>query len=1642
MSANFSTQAGNFSDGLSAAVDPRTGLYTLNLSLLSLAANRQLGPAVDIALVYSPLSTDNFGFGNGVSLGLTHYNTLTGTLTLSSGERYQVTETAGQPFIRQKKLNNFIFRKTATAYEVVWKNGTVEVLLGPDASVAHKFPVRIVSPSGRTVSYTWNHTGPVPRLTQVRDEFHTLLTLQYYDTISTVITTFPDSDEGGRLSLQFANHHLAGLTHYANDDSTLTWAFSYQAVDGLNLLSGLTYPTGLREQVRYQSQVMRFPDKAGLPALPAVVSYQRHPGGGQPALQMAYTWSDTNYLGFGAVADWDPDNDFNYGLAGDYHYSSTETLTGADIALATARTYNKFHLLTEETTRRDGAETTRTTRYHADEFQPFDRQPPQFLLPREITETLIDTAGKSRARVTLTTFDEQGNLLQQTDADGTVTTMSWYSPEGDDGCPAEPNGFARFLKQKTVSYPENAGLAVPDSVETYTYAPLGNSPCVVQTSLSAFSGDTLLQKQVTDYDDETGSPEWGRTRAIEDTYYPPEGGDGFTSRQAFTTRVRGTHLQQRVTFTGHDGLTAVTQRTSSALSGLLFDETDALGVSTAYAYDGLGRLRRRTQAVGTPYEQVTLWSYTEGDAPVTTETGPTGAQQETLFDGTGRVIRRRLRDIDATQAMHEVYAARYNAIGDTVSETTRDWLTTGAGTPTAITLGCDTGYDVWGAASSEALSDGLTTVMTLDPVGLTQTQQRRGNTRAQGTADSGLTQSHFDPVSLQLTRTEQRDTAGQVQGTVRYARDGRELLRRMEDERGHITTFTYDALGRELSRTLPDGSTVNRRYAPHLAQAQVAAISVTGPDADGTVQTWLLGTQTFDSLGRLTSSVSGGRTTHYEYDGASPSPATVRLPSGNVLQYTYIPALGNAVSSLTAAGITQTFTYDSTTGDLLQADEGDSRNGNTWTPAGHLQAEHFTRGAGTRQTGYGSTLSGAPTAYTDITGKTTVYERDEHGRLVTLTDDALTVSLTYDALGRLHTRTVTDTATAATLVMTLGYDDFGREVARTLDDGQGDRVTLAQTWLANSLLDRRITRQNDEVVKNEQYAYDARNRLVDYRVSGNTPPVDAYGHPLAGQTYRHDALNNLTTIITLLADGSEDRATCHYENPADPTQLTRVTHTHNGYPPVIVLEYDAEGRMTQDEAGRTLGYDPLGRLVSVSGTGLPGGEYGYDALNRLTSQTVNDGERLALYYRGDELVNEALGVSQQDTRLIKHGHACLGVSAGTRLTVTAGDGHDSLLWSRESGQAAGTLHGWSPYGSGEVVRGLPGFNGERCDPVSGTYHLGNGYRAFNPALMRFNCPDSLSPFGAGGINPYVYCGGDPINFTDPTGHMSGQGIGGILLGVIGLGLSLFTAGASIAAAGGVAAALGSASALSLTVGALGVVADLTAIVGGVVAAANPEASAVLGWVSLATGLVGMGIGGIQALSRGTQGMRQRLGNIQTTGLSGRGAAKTRFDLLPNEMLTEIAKNLPASDLASLARTNKRMNSIAKYEINKRVEKVLKYPLTEKDQAVLATLSGERRQLAEKRFRLGNYVEHNEADIYSDGIVEDIYAGYFKIFREGGAPEKNVASMMLFEDRERGAIIRGAMYTLSKKRLFNAPNPFNRYRNDRPSSIPSWIWQNY
>lgn len=77
-----------------------------------------------------------------------------------------------------------------------------------------------------------------------------------------------------------------------------------------------------------------------------------------------------------------------------------------------------------------------------------------------------------------------------------------------------------------------------------------------------------------------------------------------------------------------------------------------------------------------------------------------------------------------------------------------------------------------------------------------------------------------------------------------------------------------------------------------------------------------------------------------------------------------------------------------------------------------------------------------------------------------------------------------------------------------------------------------------------------------------------------------------------------------------------------------------------------------------------------------------------------------------------------------------------------------TVFGFSPFNGRTNLLGFTGVHREKND----TYLLGNGYRDYNTELMRFNSPDSWSPFERGGLNSYAYCQGDPVNMTDSSGH--------------------------------------------------------------------------------------------------------------------------------------------------------------------------------------------------------------------------------------------------------------------------------------------------
>lgn len=90
------------------------------------------------------------------------------------------------------------------------------------------------------------------------------------------------------------------------------------------------------------------------------------------------------------------------------------------------------------------------------------------------------------------------------------------------------------------------------------------------------------------------------------------------------------------------------------------------------------------------------------------------------------------------------------------------------------------------------------------------------------------------------------------------------------------------------------------------------------------------------------------------------------------------------------------------------------------------------------------------------------------------------------------------------------------------------------------------------------------------------------------------------------------------------------------------------------------------------------------------------------------------------------------------------------------------------------TRSWLGYNGQLHEPGAAWQFLGNGYRIYNPVLVRFHSHDSMSPFGEGGINAYAYCP-DPINCADPTGHFFQYLAWGAAVGALGTGAGAIVA---------------------------------------------------------------------------------------------------------------------------------------------------------------------------------------------------------------------------------------------------------------------------
>ena len=198
--------------------------------------------------------------------------------------------------------------------------------------------------------------------------------------------------------------------------------------------------------------------------------------------------------------------------------------------------------------------------------------------------------------------------------------------------------------------------------------------------------------------------------------------------------------------------------------------------------------------------------------------------------------------------------------------------------------------------------------------------------------------------------------------------------------------------------------------------------------------------------------------------------------------------------------------------------------------------------------------------------------------------------------------------------------------------------------------------------------------------------------------------------------------------------------------------------------------------------------YAYDPLDRLAVRAQVGASVSQCFYQAGRLHSEVQASARR--MLMRHGRQVMAQIDERDGIVSpyllATDRQHSVV--HAAGPQSQQAIAYSPYGHRPAESGLtqlPGFSGERVEPFTGHYMLGNGYRSFNPVLMRFNSPDTLSPFGKGGLNAYAYCLGDPVNYQDPNGHIPWWV--GLAAGVAAFVLTAGIAAPLTAAMGGIAA---------------------------------------------------------------------------------------------------------------------------------------------------------------------------------------------------------------------------------------------------------------
>lgn len=663
-------------------------------------------------------------------------------------------------------------------------------------------------------------------------------------------------------------------------------------------------------------------------------------------------------------------------------------------------------------------------------------------------------------------------------------------------------------------------------------------------------------------------------------------------------------------------------------------------------------------------------------------------------------------------------------------------------------------------------------------------------------ASDGATQNgpigtvYFD----QLDREIARDTQGFDASTIRAATQYDALSRVLKKSRPYfvsggtpqLTTFSYDVLGRVVTETFPDNSTMTRAYHGLVTS-----------NTNGLNQTR---TFTRNSQGQVVSVTDAANsTTSYLYDPFG-NPIRTVDPVGNMVTATYdvrgrkitsndpnlgpwsysYNVLGQQVTQTDAKGQTTTTTYD-VLGRSVQRVEPDMTSVWVYDAAAH---------------GIGKVASASITAGID-TGYQRVYSYDSLGRPQQLatTMDGTTYNITagYDANGRMSSVTYPSGFSVTYLYTSLGYSQqlqntLSGQVYWTANARDAERHLIQQTagnGVVTSQAFSATTGRLTSILAGTGSGYGVENFTYTYDVLGNLLTRGDINTGLS-ESFVYDTLNRLTSATV----GVSAAKTFGYNAIGNITAKSDVgTYTYpaagNPFPHAVMsisgstinttFSYDPNGNQTAG-LGRTVTYTSYNKPSAIT-QGARTISFNHAVDHQRFKQVTPEGTtryfdafdvHVELFTNGSNQWNEYLSVGG---RMIGVRYLHSDETVTTRYFHLDHLGSISVI-TNESGVVVERLSydAWGkrrfPDGSDDPTGSITsqtvwGFTGQEQLTGVGLVHL-NG-RVYDPLIGRMMSADPVVPDPLDGQtwNRYSYVANNPLAFTDPSGYC--------FLGLCGLG---------------------------------------------------------------------------------------------------------------------------------------------------------------------------------------------------------------------------------------------------------------------------------